>query len=445
MKKSISLCLMLCLMALAILPAQAGDPYWRGYIKPSEGAVLYAAPKAGAAKRGTLYAGASVYGFLDGAYLDVLDEDEKSLGFVKRTDIEDEKQGFSFPVFSVTREDAPLHTRPGGKGTLIAKHAPGSLGYMLGEVGNSILVFIGGRYGAMAKEDIQITGGTTQGAQWRVVLPVLEEKRLMTFTKHLCSSATGSGDLTRQSIPYNTQTVEVAAWVGDYAQLTNTAFLPKAFLTSSDAAWPVARVQNPKPYDRLNLRFWPEETGTPEGKYFTGVQVSVLSRMGEWAVVALPEGITGYMKADYLAFGTTGDINLLPTMTLLHGDTRTIYIQGTEKKIILQKGDMVQVLGVRDYGLASATDRVIAVVGGTYHLDLPLTQLTATWGPKFSAKVTRGALNLRDTPSTAEGEVVTRLPENARVEVLFRGNVWSEVLYKDVRGWAMTRYLKFMD
>ena len=76
----------------------------------------------------------------------------------------------------------------------------------------------------------------------------------------------------------------------------------------AEAFW--ATVNNPNPTDRLNLRATPNATAVSYGKYFNGTPVLVLSDPENgWCRVQVGLGngvcdIEGYMKSDYLTFGS---------------------------------------------------------------------------------------------------------------------------------------------
>jgi hypothetical protein len=63
-----------------------------------------------------------------------------------------------------------------------------------------------------------------------------------------------------------------------------------------------AKVNNPNPNDRLHLRTASERTAKSLGKYYNGTPVKVLGRQGDWVQVDIA-GVSGFMMADYLAFG----------------------------------------------------------------------------------------------------------------------------------------------
>ncbi|MBR6187203.1 MAG: SH3 domain-containing protein [Clostridia bacterium] len=59
-----------------------------------------------------------------------------------------------------------------------------------------------------------------------------------------------------------------------------------------------------------------------------------------------------------------------------------------------------------------------------------------------SARVIGGSLNLR-TGAAETASIVTEIPNGAQVTVVFRGDMWSSVIYKGMAGYVMTAYLSF--
>lgn len=64
----------------------------------------------------------------------------------------------------------------------------------------------------------------------------------------------------------------------------------------------IAVVNNPNPTDRLHLRKEMNEESISYGKYYNGVEVTVIRNHGEWSNVDVYDQ-KGYMKSEYLAFG----------------------------------------------------------------------------------------------------------------------------------------------
>ena len=81
-----------------------------------------------------------------------------------------------------------------------------------------------------------------------------------------------------------------------------------------------AVVNNPNPADRLHLRASPKSTAASYGRYYSGVQVTILEYTNaEWVKVRIGSGsgsAQGYMMSKFLAFGNAGNSvkPAIPTM-----------------------------------------------------------------------------------------------------------------------------------
>lgn len=90
---------------------------------------------------------------------------------------------------------------------------------------------------------------------------------------------------------------------GDIGSLDLSALparFDQALAQLDQSGW--AKVNNPDPRDRLHLREAPRRDAPSLGKFYNGAPVKVLARRDGWAQVRLG-GLSGWMKADYLAFG----------------------------------------------------------------------------------------------------------------------------------------------
>ena len=119
------------------------------------------------------------------------------------------------------------------------------------------------------------------------------------------------------------------------ASVYNPSPIPETFSWNgpvgphSVADWPLAytgvTVNNPNPKDRLNLRTSPSSTAASKGKYYNGVQVSVLETLENGWVKAQIGSQTGYMDTTFLSNGyvasampvvtTTGQVHLRASMS----------------------------------------------------------------------------------------------------------------------------------
>lgn len=117
-----------------------------------------------------------------------------------------------------------------------------------------------------------------------------------------------------------------------------------------------AIVNNPNPADRLHLRTKPDSTAPSLGKYYSGVEVTVLSTQGaDWAKVRI--GILeGYMQTKYLALDAQPRSvkSAIPTLTVSNPNA-TDRLNLREKQSATSaslgryyNGTSVEVLGVGD-------------------------------------------------------------------------------------------------
>ena len=113
----------------------------------------------------------------------------------------------------------------------------------------------------------------------------------------------------------------------------------------------VAIVSTTSPADRLNLRTAPGGDAPSLCKYYRGVVVTLLSGAEDgWYHVDI-EGMRGYVKDDFIAFGTRAQaqaMSAMPTVTARRGNT-PLYAQmsyNSKRLTTLAAGEAVTVLGV---------------------------------------------------------------------------------------------------
>ena len=125
-----------------------------------------------------------------------------------------------------------------------------------------------------------------------------------------------------------------------------------AMMIAVCAAAEMAKVANPDPTDRLNLRTKPTEEAITLGKYYNGVVVIVQNVKNGWAKVDV-QGREGYMKNEFLSYDVDyGAIDektsAVPTMTVNVPTLNLREDTSTTSKIIktYPAGTQVQVIGV---------------------------------------------------------------------------------------------------
>ena len=113
-----------------------------------------------------------------------------------------------------------------------------------------------------------------------------------------------------------------------------------------------AVVLNPKPEERLNLRTEPDTGSATQGKFYTGVEVDVMSLEDGWAKVSIGGGVMeGYMLDDYLKLDARAkDVtSAIPQITVTHAGGKKLYdkrISGAKLLGSLKTGAKVRVLAV---------------------------------------------------------------------------------------------------
>ena len=135
-----------------------------------------------------------------------------------------------------------------------------------------------------------------------------------------------------------------------------------------------AAVNNPNPYDHLNLREEADELSPSLGKYYNGARVIVhyVEEDIGWALVTIGS-LTGYMKMDYLAFSSDGyyPISAMPLMYLYNPNTsRTSLLEDKTPyaRIVgqYQNGTPITVMGYSDGWLHVIMDGRIGFLQTAY-------------------------------------------------------------------------------
>ena len=88
-------------------------------------------------------------------------------------------------------------------------------------------------------------------------------------------------------------------------------------------------VDNPNPRDRLHLRSQPSAQSTSLGKYYNGVQPTVLSEAkGGWVQVRIGS-LTGYMNTEYLRFDRPV-ASAIPTVRIQNGNGSGLHLRSAQ-------------------------------------------------------------------------------------------------------------------
>ena len=225
--------------------------------------------------------------------------------------------------------------------------------------------------------------------------------------------------------------VEIAAYLGNWVQLTNGVFLEARFLDPAGDHSPggVAVVKTDGALSRLNVRVDPDTESRSCAKLCAGVRVEVVSQTEDWAYIFFtgPAGgeiIDGCVKKAFLAFGSDTDkIEDGRVSARFNGETLTLI------------GVDMRQTGRGDIFLALTEDGKLIRVENEGGVLEPLT----TFG--LFAR-TADSVRLREAPST-ESKALRTLNGGTKVEVLLRGEGWTMVRWKEQTGYIMSRYLRF--
>lgn len=353
----------------------------------------------------------------------------------------------------VCAQDAHLYSSTDHK-TIVAKHMPGTLVEVYGDFGGDYYVRVGVTEGFVAKEDVRFYKQLTATN--------LFKDKTMGLTPQEHTVYTGGGELAigysatgycaeEPAYVKNGEKVQVIKYLGDWAQLSNGAFIETRFLEpEGDHSIRYATVVSSKLLNRLNVRWSPEEDARVEVKLFSGAKVQVPSFTDEWAAVFIsgPKGggrYKGSANMEFLVFDDTQVKNACMRVVLaemMRAEHGSIYESGKSRGDALKAGDVLTVMGVVgeswqdiDRFLCLTEDgRLVTIVNSKGVLQ-PLERLGIT------AKV-KSNVRFRERPDQ-ESKALRTLSKGAKVEILLRGEIWTMIEYKDVTGYVMSRYLNF--
>lgn len=370
----------------------------------------------------------------------------------------------------VTRENAPFYTTPGHK-TLTARHALGTLVFVLGEFGNDYFVGFAGdldRRGFMPKAALQKYADLTfcQANYSRETLGLSDVRKATVHTQGgpiaAAASATGYTGI-GPTVLENGQEVTVLRERDGWAQLSGGCFLESRFLDpEGDHAVSYATVKTSGPLNRLNVRGYPSTDAWVAVKLCAGAQVQLASHTDDWAAVFIvgPGGgveNSGSVQMQYLAMGDAADKvksgcvrvrlaeNVYNQWKGDRGFAPHVDTNFAEQKT-LPAGTEVTVLGVDagydvsqddcDLFLCQTDDGLTVTVWNDGGILIPVEE-----SPSYKVKAASD-VKMRATPST-KAQVLRTVPKGAKVEALLRGEGWTMVRYKNQTGYILSRYLKF--
>ena len=104
----------------------------------------------------------------------------------------------------------------------------------------------------------------------------------------------------------------------------------------------------------------------------------------------------------------------------------------------LKNGEIVTVLNKESNGWYKIQkDSQTGYVNGAYLS----TYTETTLSPSYTTATTTDAVNLRKTMSWSASEVIMTIPKGSSVDLVSKGSAWSEVLYKNTKGYVPTSYI----
>ena len=356
----------------------------------------------------------------------------------------------------VTQEDAPLYTSTNHK-TLTAKHAPGTLLRVCGEFGDDYFVDMYAYSGFIPKSAVEFYRGLTVREMGPSSSLGLEATTCTVYTDGtelaLGYSATGYCDETPTYVKDGDQ-VKVLQELGDWAQLSNHAFIETRFLDpDGDHSIRYATVRTSGVLNRLNVRSTPDEDGYVSAKLCSGAKVQVPCRTDEWAAVFFNgesggERIYGSVMTDYLVFDDTpvenGTVRVRLSRLVYGGNRGNQYRAtctggslpaGTELTVIGVEGNFDADMGDSDQFFCLTDEGRLVVIWDQEGVLEPVDPFDIT------VKV-RSNVRFREKPDQ-NSRAMRTLSAGTKVKVLLRGEGWTMIEYKGQTGYVMSRYLNF--
>ncbi len=341
----------------------------------------------------------------------------------------------------VTEDGAKLWSGTGHK-RVLAEHAAGTLVMVCGEFGNDWYVERAG-IGLMAKTALRRVKDLTfpetgYGADYgldglRTAAVCSDGQRVL-----ILGSAEGVSALGGYGTLEDGWTVTVLAELGDWVQLTRGGFIEKRFLDpEGDHTVPSAVIRTDAPPDRLQVREAPRKGAETAVKLCAGLRVQTGDTAGGWTYVYLSGGpaggsFSGWVQSSYLADGPgTEDcgvpVRLLRDAKDHRGGTVPAGTGGRLIGVIPFGGNSTLLVRLED-------GRILKVK------ESPEAVLEPAGDPAWTGRTAK-RVNLREAPDTGSRKLAA-IPKGASLEVLFRGEKWALVRYKDQTGYILNSALR---
>ncbi|MBQ8535883.1 MAG: SH3 domain-containing protein [Clostridia bacterium] len=193
----------------------------------------------------------------------------------------------------------------------------------------------------------------------------------------------------------------------------------------------------------LNLRKEASLTASVLGQFPTGTLVEIVEKGEEWSQVRV-NGVDGYMMTQYLntaegettlTVRTNTGIGLnLREAPSMEGAILTSFKPGTQVTVLQKGSNWSRVTVEGQEGFMSSK---YLKSGSTSGSTAPAAGTAVVNNPKDTQ-----VLNLRETPSL-DARVLAYYKNGTVVEVIQKGDTWSEVKVNGKHGYMMNKFLKF--
>ncbi len=212
-----------------------------------------------------------------------------------------------------------------------------------------------------------------------------------------------------------------------------------------------AKVNNPNPNEKLNLRAQPVMGSAVLGSYSNGTMVRVLDYGTVWCQVEV-DGNYGYMMTAYLYFGTGPVPTAVPMPTSSVVTYATVKNPVASQRLNLRERPDINsaVLGryyngttvkVYERGSTWCYVQVNSVYGYMMTAYLSFSGSSSSYATVKNPVATQ-VLNLREGASSTSRSL-GQYYNGTRVRVISYGTTWCNVEVNGVYGYMMTRYLSF--
>lgn len=202
----------------------------------------------------------------------------------------------------------------------------------------------------------------------------------------------------------------------------------------------------------LNLRMDPLPGSPVLTRIPKGTTIKIAEKMSAWSRTTYA-GQTGYVMNSYLSFtqgAPTADSSLTAKVTTVSG-TLNLRAEPSTGGGVLLRIPQYATVNVQQKGATWCSVSYGGRFGYVMTQYLTFTGENSTDGgdstgsgesSKAWVNTVSGSLNLRYA-GISGSQVLTTIPNGAEVAVLSYGDIWCQLRYADITGYAMTQYLRF--